>query len=532
MSTITCDKTPITPGAKRRARPARLNTKPNMAYDDQPRHMLSSLLRMQTQEDSKPRVSKISWLDDVMVYSSSILPVVLRPVVFFTAWSALVAVASIVWGKDLALTNNVVPLLSVVVGLLLVFRNSSAYERYAEGRKDFTALISSARNLSRAVWINVVPPPDRSMSRLERLELTQKKKEVIRLILGFVFATKHYLRSEGGAEHTDLQGLLPQSLFKFVWQDMPVDSGEVLEDDASTGPSSPAAMSPRSYSTTALIDRGDEERIVGLSLAPPTSPTRAKSNSFSFPPTSPVIPRPKPIRRPVRRPTAVRVRPTLTENKSTSSPGSCPNERTPLIKSGVVSDLRRTHQEVDSQASSLNNATRDKLGSMVEVGLPLIIAHEISRTLFRFRRSGNLESIGPAGFNGMSSSVQSMIDQLGSMERISQTPLPYVFTSHLKQCVTIYLLCLPFVLVDVLGWKTIFIVATTAFTLCGVEGIAAQVEMPFGTDPSDLNLDLFCTELLCECEATMERLPEGDEDDELTFVRSPTQILEDDLDGE
>lgn len=51
-----------------------------------------------------------------------------------------------------------------------------------------------------------------------------------------------------------------------------------------------------------------------------------------------------------------------------------------------------------------------------------------------------------------------------------------------------------------LGWKTIFIVATTAFTLCGVEGIAAQVEMPFGTDPSDLNLDLFCTELLCECE--------------------------------
>lgn len=53
------------------------------------------------------QVSKISWLDDVMVYSSSILPVVLRPVVFFTMWSALVATASIVYGKDLALTNNV-----------------------------------------------------------------------------------------------------------------------------------------------------------------------------------------------------------------------------------------------------------------------------------------------------------------------------------------------------------------------------------------------------------------------------------------
>jgi putative membrane protein len=53
------------------------------------------------------QVSKISWLDDVMVYSSSILPVVLRPVTFFTAWSAVVAIASIVYGKDLALTNNV-----------------------------------------------------------------------------------------------------------------------------------------------------------------------------------------------------------------------------------------------------------------------------------------------------------------------------------------------------------------------------------------------------------------------------------------
>ncbi|KLT44479.1 UPF0187-domain-containing protein [Cutaneotrichosporon oleaginosum] len=533
MSSIAGDNTPVPSGMPRGKRPAPppLKTKSSMSWDMRPRHTLTSLLRMQTQEDSKPRVSKISWLDDVMVYSSSILPVVLRPVIFFTAWSAVVAVASIVYGKDLALTNNVVPLLSVVVGLLLVFRNSSAYERYAEGRKDFTALISCARNLSRAVWINVVPPPDRPLSRLERHQLTHKKKEIIRLILGFVFATKHYLRSEGGAEHADLQGLLPKSLARFVWEGPTDECEEVLDDDAPSTSCTPPVLSPRSYSTTALQERGDEERVVGLSLAPPSSPTRVKSNSFSFPPPSPVEVRPN-RPRPVRRPTAVRVRPTITEKTSTSSSGnSSANERTPLIKSGVRSDLRRTHQDVETQTSSLKTAHRDKLGRMVEVGLPLVIAHEISRSLFRFRRNGNLESIGPAGFNSMSTSVQNMVDQLGSMERI-QTPLPYVFTSHLKQCVTIYLLCLPFVLVDVLGWKTIFIVATTAFTLCGVEGIAAQVEMPFGTDPSDLNLDLFCTELLCECEAVLERLPEGDEDDEITFVRSPTQIVQDELDGE
>jgi putative membrane protein len=55
-----------------------------------------------------------------------------------------------------------------------------------------------------------------------------------------------------------------------------------------------------------------------------------------------------------------------------------------------------------------------------------------------------------------------------------------------------------------MGWKMIVIVASCAFTMMGVEHIAAQVEMPFGTyvppswfgladgsDPCDLNLDLF-----------------------------------------
>jgi hypothetical protein len=44
---------------------------------------------------------------------------------------------------------------------------------------------------------------------------------------------------------------------------------------------------------------------------------------------------------------------------------------------------------------------------MVAEGLPLIIAHEISRTLFRFRRNGNLESIRPRGELGIVGRVNS-----------------------------------------------------------------------------------------------------------------------------
>lgn len=65
-----------------------------------------------------------------------------------------------------------------------------------------------------------------------------------------------------------------------------------------------------------------------------------------------------------------------------------------------------------------------------------------------------------------------------------------------------------------------------------------------GSDPCDLNLDLFCVELRCECEyvfdsswespadedrAIIERLPEGDEDDLDDYGKSEGQRILDDL---
>ena len=46
---------------------------------------------------------------------------------------------------------------------------------------------------------------------------------------------------------------------------------------------------------------------------------------------------------------------------------------------------------------------------------------------------------------------------------------------------TLYLFSLPFVLVKELGWATVPIVTIVSFTFMGIEGIAEQIEMPFGT---------------------------------------------------
>lgn len=46
-----------------------------------------------------------------------------------------------------------------------------------------------------------------------------------------------------------------------------------------------------------------------------------------------------------------------------------------------------------------------------------------------------------------------------------------------------------------LGWITVPLTTVVAFVFMGVEGIAEEIEMPFGNDPSDLPLDRYCQDL-------------------------------------
>lgn len=53
------------------------------------------------------QLSKISWLPDVLVWRGSIIPTVAGPVLSVTLFSACVAAASLMYGKEVGLTNNV-----------------------------------------------------------------------------------------------------------------------------------------------------------------------------------------------------------------------------------------------------------------------------------------------------------------------------------------------------------------------------------------------------------------------------------------
>jgi predicted membrane chloride channel (bestrophin family) len=59
--------------------------------------------------------------------------------------------------------------------------------------------------------------------------------------------------------------------------------------------------------------------------------------------------------------------------------------------------------------------------------------------------------------------------------------------------VTLYLFALPMTLVNDMGWAAVPVTTAVAFTFMGIEGIADEIEMPFGLSPSVSKLSIFLT---------------------------------------
>jgi len=92
---------------------------------------------------------------------------------------------------------------NIVLGLLLVFRTNTAYERFWEGRKLWGTIVNTTRNLARHIWI-VVPA--------SKPEERAGKVAALKLLVAFAIATKHYLRQE--ALDADVEKLIAPARFR------------------------------------------------------------------------------------------------------------------------------------------------------------------------------------------------------------------------------------------------------------------------------------------------------------------------------
>jgi putative membrane protein len=92
---------------------------------------------------------------------------------------------------------------NIVLGLLLVFRTNTAYERFWEGRKLWGTIVNTSRNLARQIWIVV---PAKTVADRDR------KVAALRSLVAFAVATKLHLRQE--PVNDELAGLLAQEKFQ------------------------------------------------------------------------------------------------------------------------------------------------------------------------------------------------------------------------------------------------------------------------------------------------------------------------------
>lgn len=149
------------------------------------------------QIDSKQinnRHSAKDWIHNVAsLPKSSVLVEIANPCITITIWSAVVSVIhqmlarsqSRIWQKvacDMCVGLQVHSFLVSSLGLLLVFRTNTAYQRFNEGRKIWEQILSRSRNLNR-------------MLSLYENELGRERSHRLRRVLAsFPYLLRHHIR--------------------------------------------------------------------------------------------------------------------------------------------------------------------------------------------------------------------------------------------------------------------------------------------------------------------------------------------------
>lgn len=82
-----------------------------------------------------------------------------------------------------------------------------------------------------------------------------------------------------------------------------------------------------------------------------------------------------------------------------------------------------------------------------------------------------------------------LVDVAGKCERIKNTPIPMAYAFMLKFFIIVYVLMLPFGLMDTLGWSVIPLTVSLYYIMMSIVMIAEEIEDPFGHELNDLPVD-------------------------------------------
>lgn len=322
---------------------------------------------------------------DAIRVRGSCLPRITSSVLGITLWATLIYTADHFFGRRWNTSSAIVGPLSVVVGLLLVFRNSASYNRWDEARKLWATSTADAHSLARFTWVNTHvrsgktnPITDDDVAR--RLE---KKKRAVRLLVLFFYAMAHELRDEEGVDWPDYdEDVLPAHMRK-LWQNGAIHGKR--------------------------LDTGKDYEFSTLRSLPPESMGTFKGKSN------------------------VNVEDVEAGRSGEASQWAKPDgretESAPLLRKRDKTAVRLSASEVATL-----RASQDLSQTPPAMGLALYALHELARYLAAARRAGFFDDIGPAGFNGANQLVSSLTTAHASLRRIREASIPVAYGIHLKQC--------------------------------------------------------------------------------------------------
>jgi putative membrane protein len=89
-----------------------------------------------------------------------------------------------------------------------------------------------------------------------------------------------------------------------------------------------------------------------------------------------------------------------------------------------------------------------------------------------------------------------LIDHIGGCERILKTPLPIAYSIEIRQFIFVFLVSLPFGILDKVDWLTPLVTMLVAFPILALDEIGVELQNPFSTDHlNHLPLDEICHDL-------------------------------------
>jgi putative membrane protein len=135
--------------------------------------------------------NRLSWFRYALKVRGSVIPAILDRTLGCTAFAVLIVfLHARGWPVAIPAVASVLP--NIVLGLMLVFRTNTAYERFWEGRKLWGGMVNTTRNLARHLWVTVQEGAEPDQAQQDRTE----KAAALYLIAAFSVATKLHLRQE------------------------------------------------------------------------------------------------------------------------------------------------------------------------------------------------------------------------------------------------------------------------------------------------------------------------------------------------